>query len=98
MAEVFPSVARGELFEQSDREAVRGGGSRLVPMVPVGEGKTLPCIWKSHHPKPCDINQDGHPLPAFECLLLISRDPLQTIRAEIDVRAWAQFSSGPVEW
>jgi len=99
MAEVvIPIIARGELFQKNDHEAVRGGGSRMVPMVPVGEGKELPCIWKSHKAKPCDINRDGNLLLAYECLLLISREPLQTIRAEIDVRAWEQFGSGPVEW
>ena len=98
MAEIIPIIARGELFEANDHETVRGGGTRLVPMVPVGEGKALPCIWKAHQSKPADINNDGNLLPAFECLLLISRDPLQTIRAEVDVRAWAQFAHGPVEW
>ena len=41
---------------------------------------------------------DGSKVPAYECLLLISRNPLTTIRAEVAADSWQHFGQGIVEW
>jgi len=36
------------LFRPDETKPVRGGGTRLVPLVPIDNaGNTLPCIWRS---------------------------------------------------
>ena len=91
-------IAGGPVFSPDERAPVRGGNLRVVPMVPVGnDGTRLPCIWKSHKTIQATL-QDGSKVPACECLLLISRNPLTTIRAEVAADSWQHFERGIVEW
>jgi hypothetical protein len=95
---VIIPIASESLFEEDSHRTVYGGGTRMVPMVPAGtDGTLLPCIWKSHTVTQGRDN-DEQPIPVHECLLLVSRDPILTIRAEVHVDAWKQFARGPVEW
>lgn len=74
-----------------------GGRTRMVPIVPVGNGQALPCVWKSHYMIDVEL-ADGTKGRGYECLLLISRKPIMTIRAEVVAEAWNSFGQGPVEW
>ena len=88
----------GNIFRESDRGPVRGGHSRFVPMVPVGDkGDAMPCIWKSHYTIQAELS-DGSKVPARECLLLVSRKPLLTMRAEIAESSFVHFGEVLVEW
>lgn len=71
--------------------------TRLVPHVPIGGGKFLPCLWKSHKIT-LSLDNNGLQNKVIECLLLVSRDPLLTLRAEVEVEAWQTFGNAPVEW
>lgn len=99
MSEKVFDISLGEkIFTPDERLTVSGGGTRLVPMVPVGnDGTTLPCIWKSHYTVQAELG-DGSKVLANECLLLLNRNPIATIRAEVAVEAWQHFSTGPIEW
>ena len=88
----------GDVLAPDPARPLRGGNLRLVPLVPVGGGKTLPCIWKSHDVVLEETRDDGGKHPANECLLLISRNPLLTLRAFAEVEAWKTFGEGVVEW
>jgi hypothetical protein len=72
------------------------GRARMVPLVPVGNGTVLPCIWKSHYQVDVDL-PDGTKGRGYEALLLVSRKPLMTLRAEVVAEAWDSFARGPVE-
>ena len=87
------------IFNESPDRAVSGGGTRYVPAIPVGnDGVIMPCIWRSHYTVQAELS-DGSHVPANECLLLVSRKPLLTMRAEIAVAAWSNFNDKiPVEW
>jgi len=95
--DVVIPISTGSVIGSDPLQTVHGGGTRMVPMVPVGEGRLLPCIWRSHSVKE-GVDNTGRPIRVHECLLLVGRDPLLTLRAEVDVDAWKQFGSGPVEW
>jgi hypothetical protein len=73
---------------------VRGGGSRMVRMVPTGIG-LLPIIWISHK---ITTNEQG--VPVYNCLLLDNKDPPHTSPAEITVDAFRHkdFPMVAVEW
>jgi len=93
-------IVRGNIFSVDPEKPVRGGHSRFVPNVPVGDGERqvfLPCIWRSHK-----ITQgetaDGSKIQVNECLLLISRDPVTTIRGEVAIDAWQHFGNVLIEW
>lgn len=73
------------------------GKTRLVPVIRTPVGPML-CIWQSHKVIQADVNNDGHPIPARECVLLVTREPLVTMRAEVDLKAWEHFDQAPVEW
>lgn len=90
-------ISPGELFQSDPVRAVQGGNTRMVPLVPIGNGRLLPCIWKSHE---VTTGNDPHdqPIRVHQCLLLVSREPLLTLRAEVEVEAWKQFTTGPIEW
>lgn len=93
-------ISRGNIFTADPEKPVQGGHSRFVPNVPVGDGERrmfLPCIWKSHK---VTQGQDasGAAIQVNECLLLISRDPVTTIRGEVAVDAWQHFGNILVEW
>jgi hypothetical protein len=91
-------IAGGPVFSPNERAPVRGGNLRYVPMVPVGDdGTRLPCIWKSHVTIQATLS-DGSKVPARECLLLITRNPITTIRAEVAESSWQHFGQGLVEW
>jgi hypothetical protein len=90
-------ISAGSLLGHDPLPPAQGGDTRMVPMVPVGEGKLLPCIWKSHAIKN-GIDHGGQSIRVHECLLLASRDPLLTLRAEVAVESWQHFGHGPVEW
>lgn len=92
---VVPVAA--ELFTLEEVGHPRGGRTRLVPMVTTSVGR-FPVIWRSHKVIMADVNGDGKPIPAVECVLLVTRQPLVTMRAEVDVRAWEHLPEGPVEW
>lgn len=93
-------ITGGDIFTEDPEKPVRGGHSRFVPNVPVGDGDKrifLPCIWKSHSVK---HGQDasGSTITVNECLLLLSRDPITTIRGEVAVDAWQHFGNVLIEW
>jgi hypothetical protein len=69
----------------------------MVPVVktPVGP---MQVIWRSHETTMADVNGDGHPIPANECILLVSRNPLVTMRGEVDVKLWEHCELALVEW
>ncbi len=91
-------IELGSVFRESDRDPIHGGHSRFVPMVPVGnDGSCMPCIWKSHYTVLAQLS-DGTKVPARECLLLVSRKPLLTMRAEIAESAFQHFGEVLVEW
>lgn len=82
-------------------EAARSerGRTRMVPMVPVShDGLTrLPCIWRSH--EIVEITRsDGSRGRGNQCLLLASTNPPVVLPAEVDLDAWQNFGTGPVEW
>jgi len=88
----------GHIFREDQGSPVRGGHSRFVPLVPVGDkGDTMPCIWKSHYTIQAELS-DGSKVPARECLLLVSRKPLLTMRAEISEDSFQHFGEVLVEW
>lgn len=94
----IPVSVGDQIFAKDEKKTVSGGGTRLVPMVPIGDsGERLPCIWKSHYTVQAELS-DGSKVPAHECLLLLGRNPLATIRAEVAVEAWQYFGTGPIEW
>jgi hypothetical protein len=96
--EIEIPVNTGSIFTIDKGRPVRGGGSRFVPMVPVGDkGDTLPCIWKSHYIIQAEL-ADGSHVPANEALLLVSRNPILTMRAEVAVDSWQHFGQGLIEW
>lgn len=87
-----------QIFGKDESRTVSGGGTRLVPLVPLGSsGQLAPCIWKSHYTVQA-VLADGSKVTANECLLLLGRNPLSTIRAEVAVDSWQHFQTGPVEW
>lgn len=91
-------IDSGSIFKVNSQEPVRGGGSRFVPMVPVGnDGTAMPCLWRSHYVVQAVLS-DGSKVPANECLLLVSRHPILTMRAEVAVDAWGSFGSALIEW
>jgi hypothetical protein len=95
---LIPINPTGPVFQANENITVRGGHARYVPMVPVGDdGTRLACIWKSHEIVQATL-ADGSKVPAYECLLLISRNPLTTIRAEVAADSWQHFGQGIVEW
>jgi hypothetical protein len=88
----------GPVFSPVALQPVQGGNSRMVPMVPIGDrGERLPCMWKSHYIVQAELS-DGSRVPANECLLLLSKNPITTIRAEVAVDAWQHFDTGIIEW
>lgn len=97
MADHIEIPVNVELFTPEEIGCSRGGRTRLVPLVKTSVG-TFPVIWKSHETVVADVNGDGHPIPAVECVLLVTRKPLVTMRAEVDVKAWEHLPQGPVEW
>jgi hypothetical protein len=86
------------LFRPDETKPVRGGGTRLVPLVPIDNaGNTLPCIWRSH--EVVEITKaDGSKGRGNHCLLLANRNPPLVLPADVDLDAWPTFGEGPVEW
>lgn len=95
---VIPIEMGNTIFQRDEQRTVQGGGTRLVPLVPVSnDGSTMPCIWKSRYIIQAEL-ADGNKVAAHECLLLVSRNPILTMRAEVAVDSWQHFGQGPVEW
>jgi hypothetical protein len=91
-------IINGPFFSRDENAPVRGGNLRFVPMVPVGnDGTRLPCIWKSRETIQATLHDDSK-VPAHECLLLIARNPVTVIRAEVAADSWQHFEQGLVEW
>jgi hypothetical protein len=99
LIEIPVSVSMGELFKPDEIRTVKGGGTRLVKMVPLdNEGKTkLPCIWRSHTVTE-GTSGDGSKIKVNACLLLAAKNPPTVLPADVAVDAWQHFSDGPVEW
>jgi hypothetical protein len=92
-------IPLGEIFHPNENRPVQGGGSRMVPLVDTNSiyGK-CPCIWRSTEPVMASLKENSSPELAYECLLLISRDPPQTLHAQIEAAAFKIFPQIPVEW
>lgn len=90
-------VPTGDLFRPDETSPVRGGGSRMVPLVPAGHGNFLPCIIRSREVVTTDSEGNVIP-PSNECLLLVSKKPYAVLRAYVEVAAWPSFRDGPIEW
>jgi hypothetical protein len=90
-------VTAGNIFSEDPTRPVEGGHSRLVPAIPIGDGRVAPCLWKSHYTIQIE-GPDGSKTTANECLLLIARNPLLTIRAEVASDAWPHFGRVTIEW
>jgi hypothetical protein len=90
----IPISASGEIFTANKDAPVRGGGSRMVPLVPTPLGN-CPCIWRSHK-----ITRGSKGQPVYEGLLLATREPLKIVVIEIDVDVVNQnnFPLVQVEW
>lgn len=91
-------ISTGDVFHPDDVLPVAGGNSRMVKMVPVGEGNHLPCIIRSHVVVTIDNEGTALSAPSNECLLLVSRNPYLTLRAYVETSAWRSFSEQPLEW
>jgi len=91
-------ISTGGVFRPEDTCPTRGGNSRMVKMVPVGDGNRLPCLIRSR--EAYTIDSDDLPLsaPSYECLLLVSRKPYLVMRAYVEVAAWPTLSEQPLEW
>lgn len=91
-------ISTGDVFHPDDVRPVAGGNTRMVKMVPVGGGNSLPCIIRSRDV--VTIDNEGHTLsaPSNECLLLVSRSPYLTLRAYVQTSAWRSFTEQPLEW
>ena len=98
MSNLVIPISTGDIAKPSKEGPVRGGGSRLVPAVPIGkDGATVPCIWKS--PYAIQIaDENGGRTPAHECLLLMAKNPPTVMRAEVADSAWQHFGECLVEW
>lgn len=70
----------------------RGGTHRFVKLLPTPFGER-PCIWASQDTRP---GEDG--APCFAAVVLLSRDPPETMRVNVPVPIWEQLPTGPVEW
>lgn len=90
-------VSIGDLLVPTSDQPARGGPTRVVPLVPIGNDQSAPCVWKSHEVTR-GLDNSGNPIRVNECLLLISRNPVLTIRAEVEVDAWKNFPNSTVEW
>jgi hypothetical protein len=90
----IPISASGEIFTANKDAPVRGGGSRMVPLIPTPLGN-CPCIWRSH-----TISEGAQGQPVYEGILLVSKNPPQTMRFQIDVDITKKspFPMVPVEW
>lgn len=91
-------ISGGDVLSPDPHHSISGGDTRIVRMVPVGDNKHLPCIWKSKY-LVNDLDANGQSLRGHECLLLLSRNPLTTLRAIVDYRDdWQSFPTTVVEW
>lgn len=91
-------IVSGDVLAPDPHRPISGGDTRIVRMAPIGDNKHLPCIWKSTYVVD-DLDANGRPLRGHECLLLISRNPLTTLRAIVDCRVdWQSFPTAVVEW
>ena len=98
MAEIEIPAEVGKIFREDPGAPVRGGHSRFVPLVPMGDkGDSMPCIWRSHYTIQAEL-ANGSRVPARECLLLVSRKPLLTMRAEIAETSFQRFGEVLIEW
>jgi len=91
----IPVSTSDGVFTASKEAPVRGGGSRLVPLVPTPLGN-CPCIWRSH-----EVTAGSKGQPVYNGILLVSKDPPQTVPFEIDVAVAKNPSAFPlvaVEW
>jgi len=100
----IPIDVSGPLVKPDETRTVAGGGTRLVKLVPIGEqGKLLfgtdrlPCIWRSHEVTQ-GADNNGQPIRVNKCLLLAGKDPPTVLPADVNVDAWKNFPTGPVEW
>jgi hypothetical protein len=94
---IIPIQGAGDLFKPLADRPVQGGGSRLVPGVPTPHG-VWPCIWKSHQISEAVIREGGKPERVYECILLTSKNPPQTIRAQIEAEGFKTFQPVAIEW
>lgn len=95
LVEIPIDVAGGDVFTIDKSAPVRGGGSRMVPLIPTPLGN-CPCIWRSHK-----ITKGSKGQPVYEGILLASRDPPETAAFEIDVTVADKENAFPmvaVEW
>ena len=83
-----------DAYTKDAHTPVRGGGTRVVYAIPTALG-ILPMVWLSH-----TISKNEEGTPVYACLLLASKDPPQTIQAEIPVEAvrTANIPTTAVEW
>jgi hypothetical protein len=94
MTDLVIDINAGEAFKQDAHAPVRGGGTRLVRMVPTAIGN-LPIIWISH-----EITKNDEGIPVYQCLLLDNKTPPHALPAEITVEAFKtkNFPMTSVEW
>jgi hypothetical protein len=83
-----------DAYKKDAHAPVRGGGTRIVYAIPSGVGM-VPLIWISH-----EIVTDDNGQPAHECLILISKKPLQAIPGTVPVAAIqsGNIPTTAVEW
>jgi hypothetical protein len=80
-------------------DSVRGGGTRYVPHVDMGQPfGWCPIIWQSHETHMAVLRDGEPPVRAVDCVILLNRKPAQPMRAEIEQAGIQAFPKAPVEW
>ena len=78
-----------------DFEIARHGPRRLVKLVPI-PGSAGPAIWTS--PKASFTEIDGQPKLAYTCVVLVAKEPPQTVRVFVPKDFYDKLHDIPVEW
>jgi len=72
---------------------VEGRGThRIVKVCPTPFGDR-PCVWTDPEPSP---GEDG--VSSYTAIVLVSRQPAETMRVKIPCQIWDQLPTAPVEW
>lgn len=80
----------------NEGEIARRGSRRMVKLVPVPGMYAVPCIWAGPV-KPAEIDPGKYVL-SRECIILMSKDPLQSMKMTIPADFYEKLPEIPVEW
>lgn len=85
----------GPATRPNENDVPRTGERRFVKLIPMPGNYAAPAIW-SGPIKPQEI--DGKYVRARECVVLVSKDPIQTMKITIPVEFYDVLPDIPVEW